>query len=328
MTQNEGTRLGQGRLSLADPIFRLLLGAAVILAGLLLATLIVSLIGYSMPLWTVENPLHFITSDVWSGLSHAPDGSTVGGFGAAGMIFGTVVTSIIAILFAAPVGIFAAVYLVEFAPKRLATLLTFLVELIAAIPSVVIGLWAVGDLSLRLRDSVEWWVASSIGKIIPWLSEDPAAPAASSVFRAGLVLGMMILPMVVAVSREVIRSVPQSLREGYVGMGATRWETIRHVILPTAKVGIAGAVLLALGRAIGETIAVTMVIGNASRIPGSLFQSGQTIASKIAGSIAETGTPEELGSLAALGLALFLITLGLSLAVRFITRRSVVGANS
>jgi phosphate transport system permease protein len=141
------------------------------------------------------------------------------------------------------------------------------------------------------------------------------------VFRAGFLLAIMILPMVVAVSREFIRSVPISLREGYIGMGATKWEVIRDVILPTARIGLIGGVLLALGRAIGETVAVTMVIGNAEGVPSSLFQPGQTVASKIASNIAEASGEIAIGSMAALGLSLFLLTTMISLAVRVLIRR-------
>jgi len=214
--------------------------------------------------------------------------------------------------------------LVEFAPKRLAIPLTFLVELIAAIPSVVFGLWALGDLSVRLRDSIEWWIASTLGKFIPWLAEDPGSPAADSVFRAGFVLAIMILPMIVAVSREFLRSVPISLREGYIGMGATKWEAIRDVVVPTARIGLIGAVLLALGRAIGETVAVTMVIGNAEGIPTSLFLPGNTVASKVASNIGEVISEVQLSALVALGLALFLLSFVISLIVRISLRRFTV----
>ena len=239
----------------------------------------------------------------------------------AGPIFGTVATAIIAIAVAGPIGILAAVYLVEFAPKRLAIALTFIVELIAAIPSVVFGLWALNDLSIRLRDSVEWWIAGSIGKILPFLSEDSDNPAADSVFRAGFLVGIMIIPLVVSLSREIIRAVPISLREGYIGMGATRWETIRHVVLPTARIGIIGALMLALGRALGETIAVTMVIGGSNDVPSSLFQPGSTIATRIATTLPEAGE-EEKSVLIALGVILFVVSLGLSLAMRLAARQT------
>jgi phosphate transport system permease protein len=305
----------------ADSLFRRLLAVAAGAAGLLLLVVTGYLIAYSAPLWAIQSPISFLTSPNWTTGILQADGSILETYGAASTIFGTAVTSLIAVLFAAPIGIFGAVYLVEFAPRRLAVPLAFLVELIAAIPSVVFGLWAVGALSTSLRDSIEWWIAASIGQIVPWLSEDPTSPASDSVFRAGFLLAIMILPMIVAVSREFLRSVPISLREGYIGMGATRWEAIRDVVLPTARVGLIGAVLLALGRALGETIAVTMVIGNAEGIPSSLFLPGQTLASKIASNIGEASGPIQLASLVSLALALFLLSLTISLVVRLSLRR-------
>jgi phosphate transport system permease protein len=316
-----GFDFSRQRNASADPLFRRILAVAAGAAGLLLLVLTGYLIAYSAPLWAIQSPISFLTTPQWiTGIDQA-DGSTLEIYGAASMIFGTAVSSLIAVLIAAPIGILGAVYLVEFAPRRLAVPLAFLVELIAAIPSVIFGLWAVGDLSLRLRDSIEWWIASSIGQIVPWLSEDPASPSSSTVFRAGFLLAIMILPMIVAVSREFLRSVPISLREGYIGMGATRWEAIRDVVLPTARTGLVGAVMLALGRAIGETIAVTMVIGNAPGIPSSLFLPGQSIASKIANNIGEASGPIQLGALVSLALTLFLLSLTISLVVRLSLRK-------
>jgi len=293
----------------------------VLVAAGLLFSLIFVIFEKSLILWPFEGPLTFLTSSGWFGATD-DSGVVTAAFGAWPMIWGTLVTSLIGIAIAAPIGIFAAVYLVELAPKRLAAPLTFLVEIVAAIPSVVIGLWALGELSPRLRDSIEWWVASSLGQFIPWLSEDPQQPSDTSVFRAGIVLAIMITPMVAAVSREVIRSVPQSLREGLVGMGATKWETIRLVILPTARIGLFGAVLLAFGRAIGETIAVRLVIGmNITAVPPTLFQPGSSIAGQIAGAFGEA-SPIEKGALAGLGLSLFLLTMTLSLVVRLLMWRS------
>lgn len=306
----------------ADSLFRRVTGAGLLVLALALASLVVALFSYSNPIWTIQSPIDFLTSATWSTGTIDESGQVVDAlYGALGALFGTAATSLIAVMFAAPIGILAAIYLVEFAPPRLAAPLTFIVELIAAIPSVVFGLWAAGDLSDRLRDTIEWWIASSFGRFLPFLSEDPESPAADSVFRAGFLLAIMILPMVVAVSREFIRSVPISLREGYIGMGATKWEVIRDVILPTARIGLIGGVLLALGRAIGETVAVTMVIGNAEGIPSSLFQPGQTVASKIASNISEASGEIAIGAMAALGLSLFLLTTVISLGVRVLVRR-------
>lgn len=311
----------QARSGTADPLFRQLLGAAAGAGGILLLVITGYLIANTLPLWAIQSPFSFISTTAWiTGIEQA-DGTTLEVYGAAAALFGTAATSFIAVLFAAPIGILGAIYLVEFAPKRIAIPLTFLVELIAAIPSVVFGLWALGDLSLRIRDSIEWWIASTLGRVIPWLAEDPGSPAADSVFRAGFVLAIMILPMIVAVSREFLRSVPISLREGYIGMGATKWEAIRDVVVPTARIGLIGAVLLALGRAIGETVAVTMVIGNAEGIPTSLFLPGSTVASKVASNIGEVISEVQLSALVALGLALFLLSFVISLIVRLSLRR-------
>jgi len=311
----------QARSGTADPLFRRLLGAAAGAGVILLLVITGYLIANTLPLWAIQSPFSFISTTAWiTGIEQA-DGTTLEVYGAAAALFGTAATSFIAVLFAAPIGILGAIYLVEFAPKRIAIPLTFLVELIAAIPSVVFGLWALGDLSLRIRDSIEWWIASTLGRVIPWLAEDLGSPAADSVFRAGFVLAIMILPMIVAVSREFLRSVPISLREGYIGMGATKWEAIRDVVVPTARIGLIGAVLLALGRAIGETVAVTMVIGNAEGIPTSLFLPGSTVASKVASNIGEVISEVQLSALVALGLALFLLSFVISLIVRLSLRR-------
>lgn len=309
------------RSAMVDQLFARILAVASWSSVILLIVIAGYLVTETMPLWEIQSPVSFLTNPSWVTGVDLPDGSMVEVYGAAASLFGTAVTSLIAVLIAAPIGIFGAVYLVEFAPKRVAIALTFVVELIAAIPSVVFGLWAVGDLSARLRDSIEWWIASTIGTIVPWLSEEPGSPASDNVFRAGFILAIMILPMIVAVSREFMRSVPISLREGYVGMGATKWEAIRDIVLPTARIGLFGAVLLALGRALGETIAVTMVIGNAPGIPSSLLLPGNTIASKIANDIGEAAPGAHQAALVALGLTLFLLTFIISLVVRLLLRR-------
>jgi phosphate transport system permease protein len=293
---------GSRSLLSSDRAFRAIAVAAAVFTAAILAIIFVVLVAGSIPALTAASLPDFVGAN-------------------AGPIFGTVATALIAIAVAGPIGVLAAVYLVEFAPKRLAIVLTFIVELIAAIPSVVFGLWALNDLSIRLRDSVEWWVASSLGKVIPFLSEDSGNPAADSVFRAGFLVGIMIIPLVVSLSREIIRAVPISLREGYIGMGATRWETIRHVVLPTARIGIIGALMLALGRALGETIAVTMVIGGSTSVPSSLFQPGSTIATRIATTLPEAGA-EEKSVLIALGVILFFVSLGLSLVMRLAARQT------
>ena len=203
------------------------------------------------------------------------------------IVAGTLIVTIIAMALAAPIGLAAAIYLVELAPQRLSATLAFIVELIAAIPSVVIGLWAVGDLSLRIRDSIEWWIASSIGKVIPLFSEDPTSPASDSIFRAGFVLAIMILPFITAISRDVFATVPTMLKESAYGLGCTTWEVMRNVVIPYCRVGVIGGIMLALGRALGETMAVTFVIGNAHKISPSLLAPGTTISATIANEFTE-----------------------------------------
>lgn len=310
----------RSKLSGELPFRAITLGAFVLAAALLFA-LFVIIFEKTFILWSVESPLTFLLSSGWFG-TVSDAGVLTAAYGAWPAIFGTLITSLIGIAIAAPVGIFAAVYLVELAPRWVAAPLTFLVEIVAAIPSVVIGLWALGDLSPRLRDSIEWWVASTIGQVFPILSEDPQQPSPTSIFRAGVVLAIMVTPMVAAVSREVIRSVPQSLREGLVGMGATKWETIRLVILPTARIGLFGAVLLAFGRAIGETIAVRLVIGMDNvEVPKSLFKSGTALAPQISVGFAEA-TVLDLGAIGALGVVLFLVSFVISALVRVLVWRS------
>jgi len=280
------------------------------------------LVAQSWPIWAEYGIVPFLTTATWAPAHVDPaTGAVSVDIGALPFIAGTVLSALIGLVVAAPLGVLVAVFLVEYAPRRLAIVLTFLVELIAAIPSVVIGIWALYVFSLFSRDTFQYWIASTIGKVIPFFAEDPANPTRFSVFTAGMVLAVMIVPMVVAVSREVIRSVPLSLREGYTGMGATRWETIRHVILPTARIGILGGVMLAFGRALGETIAVTMVIGNVDQVPSSVFQPGQSIASKIATNLGDVTGRVEYAGLIGLGVVLLFVTVGLSVVVRLLARR-------
>ena len=311
-----------GRSQLAEVLFRRGTLLAVLAAGALLIVLFVVLVAESWRTWSEYGIVRFLTTDTWAPNYVDPvTGATSVRIGALPMIAGTVISALIGLILAAPIGILVAVFLVEFAPRRLAIVLTFVVELIAAIPSVVIGIWGLYVFAQFSRDTLQWWLASSIGQVIPFLREDPESPGAFSVFTAGMVLAVMIVPMVVAISREVIRSVPMSLREAHLGIGATHWEVVRHVILPTARVGLLGGVMLAFGRAIGETIAVTMVIGNVDQVPPSVFQPGQSIASKIATNLGDVSDPLELSSLLGLGVVLLFVSVGLSIVVRLGARR-------
>jgi phosphate transport system permease protein len=226
-------------------------------------------------------------------------------FGALPFIFGTVVTSAIALLIAIPVGVAVAVLLAEPGAQGLRGVLGTGIELLAAIPSVVYGIWALYVLAPWTLLHVETPITDHLGAV-PFLG---GVPRQTSLFTASLVLAVMILPTLSAVSRDVIRAVPRGLRESTVALGATWWETVWHVILPAARAGIFGATVLALGRALAETVAVAMVIGNRPEIPHSIFSPGYTLAAVIANEFAEATGDIYQGALVEIGLVLILVTL-------------------
>jgi phosphate transport system permease protein len=292
-----------------ERLFRLLAAAGAVTIVALLAALAVRLAVGSASAWE-RFGLGFLTGSTWDVVN--------GIYGALPFIVGTVASSLLALVVALPIGLLTAVFLAELAPRRLAIPMTFLVELLAAIPSVVVGLWGVFVLSPILRDTVEAWVVARLG-FIPVF----AGPAFGiGLFSAAVVLAIMILPTIVSVAREVIVAVPQSQREAMLALGATRTETISRAVLPLARSGIAGAVILGLGRALGETMAVTMVIGNKDAVPTRLFDQAQTIASKIATTFNEAQVGIQVDSLIALGLVLLGITIGLNMFARLLVRRT------
>jgi phosphate transport system permease protein len=236
-------------------------------------------------------------------------------------IVGTLLSSAIALVIAAPIGILTAIFLAELAPRRLSIPLTFLIELLAAIPSVVFGLWGVFVLSPFLGSTVEPFLIRTLG----WIPIFAGPSYGIGLFSAGIILAIMVLPTIVAISREVISSVPDSQREAMAALGATRWEIVRRAVLPFARSGIIGAIILGLGRALGETMAVTMVIGNAQDLPTSIFDQSQTIASKIATTFNEASIGLQTSSLIALGFILLVITIGLNVIARLLVRRVTSG---
>jgi len=287
-------------------------GLAAGIVGLLVA-IAVMLTLTSRETWQTFGVLGFLTGTSWDVVN--------GVYGALPFIVGTVETSLLALLIAAPIGVLTAIYLAELAPRRLAVPLTFTVEILAAIPSVVIGLWGVFVLSPFLRSTVEAFLVQTLG-FIPLFS----GPAYGiGLFAAGVILAIMILPTIITISREVIIAVPNTQREGMLALGATRWETIARAVLPYARSGIMGAIILGLGRALGETMAVTMVIGNKDVIPDSLFSQAQTIASKIATTFNEASVGIQTSSLIALGLVLLGITLALNIIAVLLVRRVTGG---
>jgi phosphate transport system permease protein len=238
-------------------------------------------------------------------------------YGAASFLFGTAITSLGALLIAAPLAIGIALYLTELAPRVLRAPVTALVETLAAIPSVVIGLWGILVLGPLLRSSVEPALHGALG-FIPLFGT--ASQTGSSIFTATIVLAIMILPIVSSISRELFLSVPREQKEGALALGATRWEMVRGVVFPYARGGIAAALILGLGRAIGEAIAVTQVIGGGVFIHWSLFDTGDTLASKIAASYQGATSRLQIGSLIYLALILLVFSLLMNTAAQLIVR--------
>ncbi|HSD80630.1 MAG TPA: phosphate ABC transporter permease subunit PstC [Solirubrobacteraceae bacterium] len=242
-------------------------------------------------------------------------------FGALPLVFGTLVTSAIALAIGVPVAIATALYITELAPARVRTPLTILVELLAAVPSVVYGLWGIYFLAPKLLPAERWF--NDTFSWLPWVGGTVSIP---NYFIAGLILAIMILPIVSAISREVMATVPKDHREAALALGATRWEAIRIAVLPYARPGIAGASMLGLGRALGETIAVTIVIGNAADIGKNVFSQGYSLAAVIANEFGEAASdPTHRASLIAAGLLLFVLTLIVNAIARSFVNRAERG---
>ena len=233
------------------------------------------------------------------------------------LLFGTIVTSAIALVVGVPVAISAALYLTELCPRRLRGPIGMMVDLLAAVPSVVYGLWGVYVVAPKLLP-IEKWIASTFS-FIPFVG---GTPALYNYFIAGLVLAIMILPIVSAIAREVMATVPPEHKEAALALGATRWEMIRMAVLPYSRPGITGGAMLGLGRALGETIAVVVLIGNAPVVGHSIFTQGYSLAAVIANEFGEAAaTPSHSSALFAAGLVLFVLTLLVNIvARRFITR--------
>ncbi|MCL6476780.1 MAG: phosphate ABC transporter permease subunit PstC [Peptococcaceae bacterium] len=235
-------------------------------------------------------------------------------FGALPYIYGTAVSTMLAILFAGPPSVGAAVYLAEFAPRRLKTLLSFVVDLLAAVPGIVYGLWGSFVLAPLLRNRIEPWLERNLG-FMPFFQ---GPPFGLDMLAAGIILAVMSVPVITAVTREVLETVPHSQREPLIAMGATPWEVVRVGVMPYARDGIVGAFTLGLGRAIGETMAVTMVIGNEPRISASLFSPAHSMTSVIVNEFAQAIKNLHLSSLIHIGLLLFCLTLLVNILARLL----------
>jgi phosphate transport system permease protein len=248
----------------------------------------------------------FVTSSTWDPVNRV--------FGAFPFIYGTVVSSLIALVIAVPVSLGLAIFLSDLAPHRLRRPLGFTVELLAAIPSVVYGFWGIYVLVPWLRESIEPFLIKRLGSLPLFRGE----PLGFGMLAAGVILAIMIVPTITSISREVIQAVPNTHREAAVGLGATPWDTIRYAVLPSARSGIAGAVILGLNRALGETMAVTMVIGNRPRASVSLLDPAYSMASVIANEFAEADSDVYLSALAEIALLLFGVALIMNIFARWL----------
>jgi phosphate transport system permease protein len=250
-------------------------------------------------------------------------------FGVFAFVYGTIVSSFIGLLLATPVAVGAAVYIVEYAPRWLHNPVSFTVELLAAIPSIIYGLWAVFILGPVMRFHVEPFLQTYLGPLPLVGNLFEGTPIGRDILTAGVILAIMILPTIMAISREVIMQVPDTQRDGMHALGATKWEVISGAVLPYARAGIAGAAILGLARAIGETMAVTMVIGNASTtITGSLFEPGYTMASAIANQFREADSQVYLSAIIAIALVLLVIATIINIFARILIYTLVGRHNS
>ncbi len=302
--RNRADRIG-------DPLLRGLSGLAAAVAVAVIAGIAYEVIHLAWPAIT-EFGLGFVTTNDWNPVTER--------FGAAPFIYGTVVTSAIALLFAAPLSIAISIYLTELAPSRVRRPVATLVDMLAAIPSVILGLWGILVLGPFMHDTVEPALKSTLG-FLPIFSGDPSA---FGYLTAALILTIMTTPIITSVTREVFETVPGDLKEGSYALGATRWEMIRQVVLPYSRAGIVGATILGLGRAIGEAIAVAQVIGGATGINISLFHTGSTMAAQIAAQFQGAPGALQKPSLAYLGLILLVFAVIVNVVARMIVQRGTL----
>jgi len=296
------------RSGFSDKIFsNLTLVFALVIVGILIGLLFV-LVRDAMPAIT-RFGFSFFTSSTWNPVKQI--------YGALPAIYGTLLTSVIGLLIAVPVSLGAAIFLVELAPRWLAGPASFIIEMLAAIPSVIIGLWGAFVLVPVVNHPIESWLSSHLGSL-PFFQGQIFGV---SFLAAGIILAIMIIPIITAVSRDAMRAVPNEQREAMYALGATRWEVIRRSVLPYCRSGIIGGIILGLGRALGETMAVTMVIGNSYKITPSLFSTGSTIASTIANQFSEASAGVSVGSLIELALILFGVTLFVNVIARVLVWR-------
>jgi phosphate transport system permease protein len=287
------------RLALFDSLFHNVTRAAAITVLLILGGVILSLVHGSLPAIRAFG-LGFLTTQAWNPVTDH--------FGAVAPIYGTLVTSLIAMFFAVPMGLGIAVFLTELCPYALRRPIGVAIELLAGIPSIIYGIWGLFVLAPFLQQHVQPWLISAFAEV-PVLSTLFAGPPYGiGMLTAGFILAIMVLPFIASISRDVFETVPTVLKEAAFGTGCTTWEVIRYVVLPYTRVGVVGGVMLGLGRALGETMAVTFVIGNAHKVSGSLLAPGTTISATIANEFTEAVGDIYTSALIELGLILFVIT--------------------
>lgn len=299
---------GEGR-RLSDTVFRGFTLLLVLIVVAIIVAVACVLVINSMP--TIQTfGLSFLTNSAFDPVHNY--------FGVGPAIFGTLVTSAFAIIFGVPIGVGTAIFLVDFCPRSLQRPLAFIVELLAAVPSVIYGFFGFLVLAPWLQSSGEPWLQKYLG-FLPFFQ---GRFHGLGLLAAGIILVIMVLPLITSVSREVILTTPTAQREALLALGATRWEVIRHAVLPYARIGITGGVILALGRALGETMAVTMVVGNqASPIGPSLFSTGYTLSSVIANQFNEATPGLFFSAVIEAGLLVFIITLVVNILARILIYR-------
>lgn len=303
------------KASRGDKIFRAVLTLSALAIPVLLGFLLWELwTGSALARQTFG--LDFVTSSEWDPVAEK--------FGALPLIFGTLLTSFLALLIAVPLSLGVAIYLTEFAPMSLRQPIANVIGLLAAIPSVVYGLWGIFVLVPILRTSV-FPVLKDLFGFTPFFQGPIYGP---SVLSASMILAIMVMPYIMSVSREVLLAVPSSQREAALALGATRWEAVKSAVVPYARTGILGAIILGLGRALGETMAVTMLIGNRHEIAASLFAPGYTMAAVIANEFAEAATPAHFAALTYVALVLFVVTVLVNAGARLLIWRVARGSGA
>jgi phosphate transport system permease protein len=299
-----------------ERVFRTISRGAAALVLLLLGGVLVSLVVGSWPA-LAQFKLGFLYTESWNPVTER--------FGALAPIYGTAITSVIAMVIAVPISFGIAVFMTETCPGRLRAPINTAIELLAAVPSIVYGIWGLFVVAPVLQRSVQPWLIENLGSwpLIGALFEGP--PYGIGLFTAGLVLAVMVLPFITAVMREIFQMTPQPLREAAYGLGATQWQVVWHVVVPWSRAGAIGGLMLGLGRALGETMAVTFVVGNAHRVHASLLAPGTTISASIANEFTEAYGDLYTSSLIALGLILFVLTFTIIAAARLLLMRLETG---